>query len=131
MGRGFISRSTMDSPKLELIGNDRIHVSASAYIQDTRPNMSYIWAVRFLDREDRKKVLEEILYEDQQFLLPPELELYPTFDDTLDVPAPPGSFVVEVVFYELPIEAKVDVLRDPVKAANFRGSYGVAQVPLN
>jgi len=105
-----------------------VHIVASASIRDTRPGISYVWAVRALHPKTGK-VLFEKRYDNQMFTIPPEQQMHPTFEDTIELPLEAGPYRVELVaFMDSPTNRVAD-LDDPGIASS-RGPAGSAPINL-
>lgn len=72
-----------------------VHLKADAVLFDPRPEVRYVWWIRLFESNKRKKLLFDRLYTDQAFAVPAE-GMKPTFEDIIDLPVAPGSYIVDV-----------------------------------
>lgn len=121
-GAPSIVRGSMRRFHAEAIANV-IHVTAQTRMTDARPEAAYVWAVRVYDADDHElqNVLFERRYDEQSFTLPAGERVEPSFDDILEVPLPPGTYIVELAA-EGPHPADAPALADA--AARTRAPIG-------
>ena len=111
----------------ELAGVDgkSVHLKTWVEIQDNRPGMRYVWAVRVVDPSDAGAVLFRKVYKDQVFTVPQGENVSTTFEDVIDVPLPKGRYRVFVAAHALPAGATLDTIRYDATSEGPTTRFGV------
>jgi hypothetical protein len=120
----------MKAVKVEADG-DILHVMATAYIQDSKFNLNYIWSLRIFDPgdKDRTKPLLQRFYIDQKFRMSPDGEMVVNFEEAVGIPLPRKRYSVEVSLLLVPLGANPEMLKTtPAKAEAWQGPISVRPV---
>ena len=105
-------------------------LDAKATIEDTRPNMQFVWAVRVFAPGDKTSLLYEKTYEDQVFTLGDDQRLETTFVDRLELPLPAGKYTLQLTWFGLPPEQGLAGLHDPATREEYKGAEGNATIVI-
>lgn len=105
-----------------------VHLKADAVLVDPRPGVRYVWWVRLFKGNKRKNLFFDRLYDHQAFAVPAE-GMNPTFEDIIDLPVAPGSYVVDIGLLTFDGSRNLATEREK-KLKNGDLAYGAAKIVI-